>query len=141
MTFAPMKVPPWHRFASILAEDPRYAPAAYDFVFEGLTYAHDRMGLGASSSEEEDDHHVTGQQLCEAIRLLALEQFGLMARTVLEGWGVRSTSDIGEIVYNLIRAGLMKKTDQDEREDFNDVWDFATDLTDRYEIEPPSGDE
>ena len=77
--------------------------------------------------EEEEaatQRHVTGQELCEAIRQFALEQYGYMAKLVLGNWGMHATRDFGEIVFNLIRIGRMKKTPQDRREDFDDVFDF-----------------
>ena len=85
------------------------------------------MGQSDRTPDSENpcpDAHLTGQQLCEAIRLYALEQFGLMTRVVLASWGIHSTSDFGEIVYNLIDIGMMKKSDTDRREDFEDVFDF-----------------
>jgi uncharacterized repeat protein (TIGR04138 family) len=60
-----------------------------------------------------------------------------MAKCVLNSWGVKSTGDFGEIVFNLIRVGEMRKTDQDRREDFNDVYDFDTALRAGFRIEPP----
>ena len=66
--------------------------------------------------------------LCEAVRKLALRQYGLLAATVLNHWGVRSTSDIGDIVYNLIAAGDLEKTPSDSRSDFDNVFDFDTAL-------------
>jgi len=72
----------------------------------------------------EPQRHVTGQDLCEAIRLFALEQFGYLSKTVLGDWGIHSTGDFGEIVFSLIRIGQMHKTASDRREDFDDVYDF-----------------
>ena len=100
------------------------------------------MGLGAALPNEEADpkrveRHLTGQQLCEASRRYALEQYGLMARVVLSSWGIRSTADLGEIVYNLIRVDLMKKSDRDRREDFEDVFDFETGLDKGFEFTVP----
>jgi uncharacterized repeat protein (TIGR04138 family) len=77
---------------------------------------------------------VTGQELCEAIRRFALQQYGLMAKTVLESWGIRKTGDFGEIVFNLIRIGRMRKTPHDRREDFDDVYDFETAFRDEFKI-------
>ena len=68
--------------------------------------------------------HIRGQELCHALRQLALDQFGLMAKLVLASWGIRTTSDFGEIVYNLIGIGEMSKSNGDRREDFDDVFDF-----------------
>ena len=70
------------------------------------------------------ERHLTGQQLCEAARIYALRQYGYLARTVLKAWGIARTGDIGEIVYNMIAIGQMRKTRKDRREDFDDVYDF-----------------
>ncbi len=116
-----------HPVARMLATDRRYKLPAYVFVFEALNYADSTLRLGrerATDESGEPDRHLTGQQLCEAIRLFALDQFGLMAKCVFNSWGVYTTSDFGEIVFNLIRIKQMKKTKEDRREDFNDVFDF-----------------
>jgi uncharacterized repeat protein (TIGR04138 family) len=144
---------PSHPFAVLLREDRRYAPAAYEFVFLALRYAQEVLGMGREAPsepagepapEEEaetgprgPERHVSGQDLCEAARQLALEQFGYMAKTVLNSWGIRSTADIGEIVYNLIRIGQMRKTPDDRIEDFHDVYDFDAALRQEFRIRPP----
>jgi uncharacterized repeat protein (TIGR04138 family) len=119
--------------AGVLARDPRYTIHAYAFVFEALEYSKSlkkrsqvrARGRGRSAAAQ---RHVTGRELCEAARRLALDHFGLMALTVLKLWGLRSTSDIGDIVYNLIASGDLEKTPSDSRADFNDVFDFETAL-------------
>jgi uncharacterized repeat protein (TIGR04138 family) len=125
---------PEHPLAALLRRDRRYHRDAYFFVFEALRYAHDQLGFGQPSpgDVENEQRHVTGQQLCEAIRRFAVEQYGLMAKSVLNEWGVRSTSDFGEIVFNLIDIGQMKKTDSDRREDFDDVFNFDDGLRDAF---------
>jgi uncharacterized repeat protein (TIGR04138 family) len=115
--------------SDILARDRRYRREAYDFVMQGLEYAQ-RKAFGIQSGDEPDDeeaeeeHHVTGQQLCEAIRDYALGLYGMTAKCVLQHWGIRTTRDIGEIVFNMIEAEQMRKTDRDRIEDFDDVYDF-----------------
>ncbi len=128
-----------HPIYKVLRDDPRYTVEAYQFVREALSYAQDVMGLGVTESvpggdPQQIDRHLTGQQLCEASRLYALDQFGLMAKTVLESWGIRSTDDLGEIVYNLIKVDLMKKSDSDRREDFDGVFDFDRGLTESFQF-------
>ncbi len=138
---------PNQQLARLLREDRRYRLDAYLFVFEALNYAQEVMGLGTESPsepaigsvEEEEDYegpqrHVTGQELCEAIRRFALQQYGLMAKTVLESWGIRKTGDFGEIVFNLIRIGRMRKTPHDRREDFDNVYDFETAFREEFKI-------
>lgn len=135
-------------FPELLAADKRYKRDAYGFVFEALRYAHDTLGLGTEAPPEAleipptesppaGQRHLTGRELCEAIRRYAQEQFGFMAATVLESWGIRSTGDFGNIVFNLIDIGEMSKTKHDRREDFDDVFDFDTALRRDYVIDPP----
>ncbi len=140
------------RFAQLLRDDPRYPPPAYKFVADALEFAQTEMGLGnpkpteaspfdeaAEAAERTGERHLTGQELCEAIRVFALEQFGYMAKCVLNSWGIRETGDFGEIVFNLIRIGRMCKTPDDRREDFDDVFDFEADLHGQFKITMPEG--
>lgn len=143
------------KIKQLMRDDPRYKFEAYAFVFESLNYAQKELGMGAvkttepaadePSSEEQSEaesegsaeRHLTGQQLCEASRRYALEQYGYMAKCVLNSWGIFQTGDLGEIVFNLIRAGQMKKTKDDRREDFDDVFDFDTALEQAFKIDQP----
>ncbi|MEX2026035.1 MAG: Minf_1886 family protein, partial [Pirellulaceae bacterium] len=97
-----------HPLVKLLCEDRRYKLEAYQFVRAGLAYAQEGLGLGQEPEADVEKHpsgrplrHVTGQDLCHGLREFAHEQFGLLARHVLTNWGIRTTSDIGEIVYNL----------------------------------------
>ena len=144
---------PNHPIARLAKTDGRYQVDAYTFVFDALHHAHSVLNLGqrpagvteepsAAAPEEESEtgeveRHVTGQELCGAIRHLALEQYGYMAKCVFNSWGVRKTSDFGNIVFNLIEIGQMRKTDRDRREDFEDVFDFDRELVDEFEITLP----
>jgi uncharacterized repeat protein (TIGR04138 family) len=135
--------------AKLLKEDRRYPLEAYIFVFEALHFAQEVLHLGCDSpsepgggppQQEEQDpgpqRHVSGQELCEAIRQFAQEQYGYMAKLVLGNWGMNSTRDFGEIVFNLIRIGRMRKTPQDQREDFDDVYDFEQAFCRQFRIVP-----
>lgn len=121
---------PAHPLADLLRRDKRYRLGAYVFVYDSLQFAQQQLGLGRSNgddpipSDSEEERHITGQQLCEAIRQYAVEQYGGLSKSVLAHWGVRSTGDFGEIVFNLISIGQMRKTDSDRREDFDNVFDF-----------------
>jgi uncharacterized repeat protein (TIGR04138 family) len=129
-------LPPDHPLAELLRRDRRYHRDAYFFIFEALRYAQEQRGYDLpleSDAADEEQRHVTGQQLCEAIRIYVLQQYGLLAKSVLNTWGIMSTSDFGEIVFNLIDIGQMKKTDTDRREDFDNVFDFNDGLQDVFE--------
>jgi uncharacterized repeat protein (TIGR04138 family) len=129
---------PAHPLAELLRRDKRYRLGAYVFVYDSLQFAQQQLGLGRpngdepASSDSDEERHITGQQLCEAIRQYAVEQYGGMAKSVLAHWGVRSTGDFGEIVFNLIAIGQMRKTDSDRREDFENVFDFEDGFRDVF---------
>src|ERR1700676_2118711 len=120
----------------LLNSDRRYKLDAYAFVEEALSYAHEALGMGQEKASEDEpepepvlkskqaERHLTGQELSEAIRRYAVEEFGYMAKSVLSSWGVTKTRDFGNIVFNLIEVQRMKKTKDDRIEDFDDVYDF-----------------
>jgi uncharacterized repeat protein (TIGR04138 family) len=103
------------RLKAVAARDGRYAVAAYRFVYEALDFTVKRIGR---------KRHVTGRELLEGIKDLAIEQFGGLALMVFGVWGVRVTGDFGNIVFNLVDANLMSRSDSDTRQDFEDVFDF-----------------
>jgi len=100
---------------SIIERDARYKIEAYSFVLGALNDTVRKL---------EQPRHVTGRELCEGIRLYALEQFGPLTITVLDYWGIHETLDFGRIVFTLVDAGLMSKTENDSLDDFKDVYDF-----------------
>ena len=109
--------------AQICKEDSRYDRKAYDFVRLGLEHTvKDLRKRDAARAER--SRHVSGPELLDGLRLYALEQFGPLAKTVLNTWGVHSCRDIGEIVFNLIEYNVFSKTENDRPEDFADVYDF-----------------
>ena len=114
----------------LLSEELEIADADVDEEIECL----EQMAEKSQSSSDEAERHVTGQELCRAIRSLALEQYGYMAKCVLNSWGVYRTVDFGNIVFNLIEIGQMKKTDRDKLEDFENVFDFDRELVDNFSI-------
>ncbi|MBV6501250.1 MAG: hypothetical protein CJBNEKGG_03757 [Prosthecobacter sp.] len=115
---------PFHlAVAQAVSKDPRYQPLAYEFVRDALHVAvkHFREG--------KEDQHVSGQEVLEGVRLHALEEYGPMALTVLNEWGLERGEDIGNIVYNLIDTGYFGKNDGDSLEDFSGGYDFETAFT------------
>ncbi len=117
----------------LLAEDKRFKLEAYQFIRESLQYAHEHLVIEENVGQT-GPRHVTGQQLCEACRQYAIEQFGYLANMVLGSWGIHSTSDFGELVYNLIRIEQMRKSDTDRREDFDDVYSFDDAFEPQFEF-------
>ena len=130
-------ISPLQAMRNLLEEDKRFKLEAYQFIRESLQYAHEHLDeIGGDTSQQNPDEpkHLTGQQLCEACRLYAIEQYGYLAGVVLASWGLHSTSDFGELVYNLIRIEQMRKSDSDRREDFDDVYDFRDAFEPNFEL-------
>lgn len=119
----------------VVGRDPRFAYEAYDFVFAALAHTQRMLGRMPPEGGGEADYHVSGPQLLEGIRDLALREYGLMARTVFRMWGINRTDDVGEIVFNLVAANLMSKTAEDNRDDFRDVYDLDQVLVRDYRID------
>src|SRR5579864_6445712 len=93
----------------------RFDERAYLFVLAGLEFCQQRLP---------ERRHISGRELALACRDLALERFGVMARLVLDHWGVRSTADIGDVVFTLVDLGLLMSQQSDTRDEFVDVFDF-----------------
>lgn len=104
----------------IIKQDPRYQEEAYTFVREGLDYTVREL----KDLTQEENHHVRGWELSKGIRDYAIREYGPVSLRVLRHWGIQRSEDIGEIVYNMIEAQLLGKTEEDEKQDFQDVFDF-----------------
>ncbi|MEM7754895.1 MAG: Minf_1886 family protein [Planctomycetota bacterium] len=117
---------------AILDEAGGYSPRAYEFLRDGLAHAvrnvHGEDTAQRLPLDDDESRHVNGQELCLALRDYAIERYGLMARLVLGRWNIHKTDDFGKIVFAMVDAGLMRKTDDDTLEDFQGVFDFDEDF-------------
>jgi uncharacterized repeat protein (TIGR04138 family) len=104
----------------ISSQDSRYHREAYLFLREALDYTQKRLSQG----KRVEPRHVTGQELLSGIREYALTQFGPMAKTVLNEWGVKACEDFGEMVFKMVEHGLLSQTEKDSRDDFKGGFDF-----------------
>lgn len=107
----------YKKIEELISKDSRYQPDAYEFVMQGLWFTQKRL---------KREGHLNGKELADGLRDFALEEYGPLAKTVLEHWGINATRDFGEIVFNMIENNLMSKTESDKREDFQDVYNFDT---------------
>ena len=107
--------------AKLREQNSKYAPAAYHFIRRALDHS-----LRKLKRENADrPAHVTGKELLEGFRDLALAEFGPLAKTVLEDWGVTKCADVGDIVFQLVGLGVLGKNDNDKIDDFKELWSFA----------------
>jgi len=124
----------------LLYVDPRYSVHAYQFLMQALKYAtikhHGEKSVQINDEgRKSEPTHVTGQQLCYALAEYAAVEYGFLAYRVLKSWGIKSTGDIGELVYNMIAQGHMQKSPSDKREDFDDVFDLRESLEDQFSLD------
>lgn len=106
----------------LVAQVDRYPIEAFVFVNEAV--AHTVRKIHGERTSPEQNMHVSGRQLCDGFRELAIVRWGMLAGTVLRRWNMRSTADIGRIVFAMVEHNFMSKTDQDSPEDFREVYDF-----------------
>ncbi len=139
---------PSARIRRLAEADRRYLIGAYLFLQDALEYARHHLELGSSEptdygeepadpDEPLEEPHLSGAEVCQAVRQFALSQYGMLARTVLANWGIRTTSDIGNVVYNMIEIGEFKKSKRDRRADFDNVFEF--DEAFHYDMPAPKG--
>ncbi|NOY75316.1 MAG: hypothetical protein GXP32_05950, partial [Kiritimatiellaeota bacterium] len=123
----------YQTIVKITDADPRFAPAAYEFIGEAV-----RRTLSVLLNDGEA-RHISGVELLEGIREQALEEFGPMAESVFNHWGVFNTLDIGHIVFNMVDNQLLSSSDKDTIDDFDQVFDLHDALTSPFN--PPSGED
>ncbi len=104
----------------LIRQDDRYTEEAYHFVREGLDFTIKLM----AKPPEGPGRHVSGKELLDGIRKFALQEYGPLAKTVLNKWGIRECSDVGELVFSMVEKGILGKTEDDEKTDFSDGFDF-----------------
>jgi uncharacterized repeat protein (TIGR04138 family) len=104
----------------ICEKDERFSIDAYHFVQEGLNHTLKTLKRGGQHAHR----HVSGQELLSGLREFALKEYGPMSKAVLNEWGIRTTDDIGQIVFNLVNASVLGKNDTDSPSDFKNVFTF-----------------
>lgn len=110
-------------------EQTKYPLDAFLFLQNGLDrtvhHIHGDDDPDQDETAPPKKRHISGEELCCGLRDYAIEQYGLMARTVLQRWGIHSCEDFGRIVFALVDAELMLKTDEDTIDNFIDVYNFT----------------
>ena len=130
------------KMAALLASDIRYDWEAYQFIEEGLQRTQERLGrVLTSGAEPTQEHHISAQELCDGVKDLGAERYGPLAGQVLAQIGIKTSEDVGEIVWNLIECELLLKSNRDRKEDFSGVLDFREAFRNLEMILPDNFDE
>lgn len=105
---------------TILKRDKRFEPEAYLFLKDALDFTLKRV----ADSNGGQPRHVSGPELLVGFRDAALDQFGPMAATLMNEWGVRKCGDVGDMVFHLIEEQVFGKQESDCKEDFSEIFDM-----------------
>jgi uncharacterized repeat protein (TIGR04138 family) len=116
----------------IASEDGRYSAEALKFVYEGLGATIRKI---KEADDEDQPRHITGAEFSRGLARLAIERWGRLSRMVLNQWGVRTTRDLGEIVYLMINQKWMTAQETDTIEDFDDVYNFEDVFEKQFKFE------
>jgi len=103
----------------IVKDDPRYVMEAYEFVSKAVVFT-----MLSLSRDKSPNHHVSGQELLDGFRRYAIQEFGPMAGEIMKSWGFSNSTDVGNVVFNLVNRKLLGKTDNDSLSDFKSGFDF-----------------
>jgi len=107
------------RFEDLLSRESKYPRHAYYLVQQATNLARDgRLAPDGSL------HHVSARELLEALRDHAVRKWGNDARDFLAAIGIKTSDDVGEIVYNLVAIGGMRTSEKDSRAEFTGTFDF-----------------
>jgi uncharacterized repeat protein (TIGR04138 family) len=110
---------------TILKREKRFDGIAYFFLKDALDFTLKRV----AEKNGGRSRHVTGQELLEGFRDYALEEFGPMASTLMQEWGLRECRDVGDMVFHLIEEQVFGKQESDQREDFHGSFNLMESLT------------
>jgi uncharacterized repeat protein (TIGR04138 family) len=113
----------WEAVNHIRETDGRFGPEAYSLVMESLDFTMARLG---------EHRHVTAGELLEGLCAHAKRKYGVLALAVVQKWGIRTSSDVGRIVYQLVEAGVLRKQESDRFDDFDRGCDLEEKLEDNY---------
>jgi len=123
------------KIVELTRDDPRYAYEAYEFVCDAVSFTQEQLGRVPEEEDDPDtDYHVSGEELARGACELAVLEFGMMAPVVFRQWGIRKTDDLGNIVFNLIRAERLSQSDRDDPDDFRDLFDLDKALAEGFEL-------
>lgn len=96
-----------------------YPIDAFLFVLDAL-----RIAVEQNKKQPEPLPPVRADTLCEVVRRLAFKYFGSEseARAVFLDWNIRTSDDVGRIVWAMVRGGVMHAHPGDTPEQFNGLF-------------------
>ncbi len=122
------------KFRALARNERRFRPGAYHFILDSLDYVSQYLGKNRKSGLS---RHVSVEEFLEGIREYALDEYGPLARVVLEYLGIYSTEDIGDLVFQLVELGYLNRQDTEQKEDFSNGFDFKEVFEENFKVVIP----
>jgi uncharacterized repeat protein (TIGR04138 family) len=99
-------------------------PEAVDFILRALEFVPNYRGEEPADASTPVAHS-NAKDYCRAFVGLAKDTFGTEYTQVLSDWGLASSEQLGDAIYRLIECGVMDRNEEDQREDFDGVFDVS----------------
>jgi uncharacterized repeat protein (TIGR04138 family) len=109
----------------IQSRDDRFKEDAYFFVLEAIEFTLTRM---------DERRHLSAKEALDGMVAYARERYGMMGYAVIESWGLRESSDIGEAVFHLVNAGILAKRKSEAMSDFENLLDLRQVMENDYSM-------
>lgn len=103
---------------SIKEKNGKYPEKAYLFAFKIL------KDLAKNNKNQQKSENIKAANLLITFRNYALNEFGPMTASVLQEWNICSCRDLGNVIFDLVNAGVLEKDETDRIEDFEEIYDF-----------------
>jgi uncharacterized repeat protein (TIGR04138 family) len=95
---------------------------------DAVLFVLDAVSLAARTMHSAGAGHVTARHVCGALRAHARSYFNDEAEAIelLDEWGVRSSEDVGRIVFAAVRAGRLRASPNERQSDFAGLFTLDT---------------
>ncbi|MEO5989183.1 MAG: Minf_1886 family protein [Candidatus Eisenbacteria bacterium] len=121
----------WDVVDGLREREGAYAREAYGFVVGALGATVQQ--LPAERLDDPQRRHLSGLELLAGVVRLARTEFGPLAVTVFQEWGVHRSEDVGHIVFQLVACGQLSARPEDTMTDFSGGFDLHSALADDAE--------
>ncbi len=89
-----------------------YRSEAFHFICRAVAFVNREV------MEKHTRAHINSCQLTRGAQQLAINEYGPLALDVLQHWGIKSSRDIGNLVFALTEEKILITSEQDKPDDF-----------------------
>jgi uncharacterized repeat protein (TIGR04138 family) len=102
------------KLEEICESDPRFSFEAHEFILKSLQKA-----LTSNGRPRRCGEHINASQVVNSVCTRARKEWGSDAPTQLKRLGIESSSDVGEIIFLLVKNQCLGKDPEDKQSDFD----------------------